>query len=166
MGEIEKCWPTKEEGRVWMDQYLKRVNRRGVYNLDFYLASTKSQHYLKRAAYHGQNALEGNKTHKFLEKVDYLERDIMKVFLFFLYLGNIFKCFWFQESLDIQIPALPLVSTLRSLKQVVQSCFGGVVLPSFRDDLKKFRQDYRALNISVTPKVQYTFLRSFTILIF
>ena len=25
MGEIEKCWPSKPEGRAWMDQYLKRV---------------------------------------------------------------------------------------------------------------------------------------------
>lgn len=89
---------------------------------------------MKRAAYHGQNHLEGKKTHKFLEKIDYLDRDIMK------------------ESHDIQIRALPLVRTLRSLKKVVDSCFGGAVSDSFRADLKQFSEDYRAAEISVTPK--------------
>ena len=26
MCQIEKCWPSKLEGRAWMDQFLKRVS--------------------------------------------------------------------------------------------------------------------------------------------
>ena len=60
MKELEKCWPTKNTGRDWMDSYLK-------------------QQALARASYHGQQHLEGNKSLTFLKRLDSLECELLKV---------------------------------------------------------------------------------------
>ena len=42
----------------------------------------------------------------------------------------------------------------RTFGQVVQSCYSYFVLPSFREDIEKFRKSYLKLDISVTVKVK------------
>ena len=47
----------------------------------------------------------------------------------------------------------PLVRCFRSFNVVVSSCFGQDLHPSYKEDIKMFRQDYLDLNINMTPKV-------------
>ena len=58
-----------------------------------------------------------------------------------------------QENIEISNRALKFVQTLRSFYEVVKSCFGQEVQPSFKADIKKFTDDYISLDISITPKV-------------
>ena len=58
--ELEKLWPSKIQGRAWMDTYLK-------------------QQALVRASYHGQQHLEGNKSLMFLKRLDCLEKELSKL---------------------------------------------------------------------------------------
>ena len=55
--------------------------------------------------------------------------------------------------MDIFAQAAKFIKTFRSFFEVVKGCFGQEVLKSFRNDLKTFKDDYLALNISITPKV-------------
>ena len=48
---------------------------------------------------------------------------------------------------------LPFVEALRKLLLVVESCFGAVLQPRFRDHISAFENSYNALEISVTPKI-------------
>ena len=46
------------------------------------------------------------------------------------------------------------VDAFRSFGMVVKSCYGYSVLPSFREDIEKFKESYLRLDISVTVKVR------------
>lgn len=52
---------------------------------------------------------------------------------------------------------LPFISTLRSLSCVVQSCFGNTFDSNYEKDIEKFKSDYLALEIQVTPKIHCVF---------
>ena len=60
------------------------------------------------------------------------------------------------KLLETMIPAehLAYVEAFRTFGQVVQSCFGYFVLPTFREDIDKFKNSYLSLDISVTVKVR------------
>ena len=48
---------------------------------------------------------------------------------------------------------LPFVATLGMFNKVVESCFGQNLDPKYKEFIKTFSQQYRTLNISITPKV-------------
>lgn len=54
----------------------------------------------------------------------------------------------------IPTPHAAYVDAFQAFGQVVQSCFGYYVLPSFREDIEKFKECYLKLDISVTVKVR------------
>ena len=47
------------------------------------------------------------------------------------------------------------VDAFQAFGEVVQSCFGYYALPTFRDDIKRFKECYLKLDISVTVKVRF-----------
>ena len=83
----------------------------------------------------------------FLKRLDFLEKELSKVD----YNKKKRKLFFF--TFDILGQAGKYVKAFRSFYEVVKACFGQEVLPSFRNELKTFKLDYRALDISITPKV-------------
>ena len=60
------------------------------------------------------------------------------------------------ESICI-LQCLPFVATLVSLNRVVRSCFGNTLDSDFSDHNEKFRSDYLAMDIQVTPKIHCIF---------
>ena len=46
------------------------------------------------------------------------------------------------------------VDAFRTFGAVVESCYGYYVLPTFREDIEKFKESYLKLDISVTVKVR------------
>ena len=55
------------------------------------------------------------------------------------------------------LSCLPFVAVLRSLNRLVKACFGQTLDPNFLEIIEKFRFDYLALDIPVTPKVHSVF---------
>lgn len=51
----------------------------------------------------------------------------------------------------------PFVVTFRSLDRVISSCFGNALDSDFNEHIEKFRSDYLALHIPVTPKIHCIF---------
>ena len=52
---------------------------------------------------------------------------------------------------------LPFVATFRSLNLVVHSCFGNALKLDFEKHIQKFKSDYLALDLPVTPKIHCIF---------
>ena len=59
------------------------------------------------------------------------------------------------QSNNLEI--LPVIKALRCFKQVVKSCYSTDLLPSFKEDIDKFRAAYMELEIPITPKVHIIF---------
>ena len=110
------------------------------------------QQALVRASYHGQQHLKGNKSMMFLKRLDFLEKELSTVD-YNKKENSIFTFDIKQLGGDILGLAGKYVKAFRSFYEVVKACFGQEVLPSFRDELKTFKLDYMALDISITPKV-------------
>ena len=90
----------------------------------------------------GKAALEGNQCDKLLSKVDILERDLI------------------TEGGEAVIFGLPYVKAFRDFRSVVQSCFGtDLMVESYRGDIITFSNSYKALGISITPKVKQFWLQ-------
>ena len=77
---------------------------------------------------HKSGSLDGNECRKFLRKLDTLEIIL-------------------PQNLH------PYIKALRSFENVVQSCFGQILGPSFKEDIKDFEICYRKLGLSITPKI-------------
>ena len=92
-----------------------------------------------RKSYQGRHSLEGNQCSTFLNKVDYLEREVMKL------------------PSDKLISALPVVETFRAFRKVKESCFGVDLKGNYRETIENFSRSYRALEATVTPKVKCLF---------
>ena len=90
---------------------------------------------ISKCVYQGSNSFEGNQARKLLQRVDKLERDV--------------------KNLDFETAtsAMPFVETLRIFDRVVTACFGQILNQSYNQEIAKFSDKYRELNISVTPKV-------------
>ena len=92
----------------------------------------------------GKAALEGNQCNKLLSKVDILERDMMK------------------EGGEAVIFGLPYVKVFRDFKDVVRSCFCTELQEGYRTSIATFTRSYKALGISITPKVKQYFSLSYS----
>ena len=90
---------------------------------------------IRKCVYQGSNSFEGNQARKVLQKVDMLEQDVKKL------------------DFETATKAIPFVDCLRKLDKVVTSCFGQTLDPAYEDHITAFSQQYRSLDISVTPKV-------------
>ena len=88
-----------------------------------------------RKSYQGAHSLEGNQSSKFLQKVDMMEMEIMKLP---------------EEKI---ISSLPFVKVIREFRCVQESCFGVELKEGYSEAIDSFSQAYRALDITVTPKV-------------
>jgi hypothetical protein len=58
-----------------------------------------------------------------------------------------------QLSAMCPLPALRFASAFRAFNNVVESCFGNVLLPNFAAALNDFRSSFAELEIAPTPKV-------------
>ena len=88
---------------------------------------------LGRVSYQGQHRLEGNASNIFLKKVDILNR------------------FFCTHGLGIH--GAKYIKALISFKKVIEGCFGKKLCKTYKNDIKKFSDDYRNLGASVTVKV-------------
>ena len=88
----------------------------------------------------------------FLKRLDFLEKELSTV-AYNKKENSIFTFDIKQLGGDILGLAGKYVKAFRSFYEVVKACFGQEVLPSFRDELKTFKLDYMALEITITPKV-------------
>ena len=61
-----------------------------------------------------------------------------------------------QECDSVKLAGLPFVEMLRSFRAVQVACFGMELQPDYKEKIEKFSKLYRALEISVTPKVLIT----------
>ena len=85
---------------------------------------------------------EGNQARKFLRKSAELEKEARLL------------------PLSSAIPAIAFSRTLRSLDKVVEACFGQELEQNFENDIRKFEELYRMLDISVTPKMHLIFVHA------
>ena len=60
---------------------------------------------------------------------------------------------------DLVIKGLPFVETFRAFRAVQEACFGVDLHDNYKDSIEHFSQSYRALNISITPKVCLFFIQ-------
>ena len=90
---------------------------------------------ISRCVYQGSRSFEGNQARKLLKNVDKLERKVMTL------------------DMEVTIEALPFIQALRLFEKVVTSCFGQTLHPGYENNVDAFARQYRALDISVTPKV-------------
>ena len=58
-----------------------------------------------------------------------------------------------QRGGDVQVAGKPYVDLLVAFSMVVESCFGNEVVPGYEAHIQDFQAKYRALGITVTPKV-------------
>ena len=91
---------------------------------------------IHKCVYQGSNSFEGNQARKLLKKVKELKEAVMVL----------------DNELTIQ-KTLPFVETLRRFDKVVDACFGQKLDRHYQADITSFSQQYRSLNISITPKV-------------
>ena len=97
----------------------------------------KFEVHIVRKSYQGQHSLEGNQCSQFLKKLDTLELELMK------------------EPSEIIVSTLPYLQTFRAFRGVQESCFGMEVKSDYEEKEARFSREYRALEISITPKVDF-----------
>ena len=70
-----------------------------------------------------------------LKKIDSLQQDIQ------------------QQSDSVILNGLPFILAFRTFASVVDSCFGVSLKSGYEDAIRKFKEAYLSLDITVTPKV-------------
>ena len=122
----------------WAGSGWTTILRRSHSDLNLSLLLFFLQVSIVRKSYQGAHSLEGNQSSEFLKMVDKLELALL------------------QECDSVKLAGLPFIEMLRSFRAVQVACFGMELQPDYKEKIEKFSKLYRALEISVTPKVLIT----------
>ena len=116
VGELEKTFPDKEEGRQFVSKFLATIN-------------------VERAEYQGSHSFEGNHARKLLRRISLLQPAAQKL------------------PIELRDKVMKFISTLQAFNKVVVACFGKTIEGDHEEAIREYSRLYRALGISIPPKV-------------
>ena len=106
---------------------------------ELFISTFMDKNRIKWADYRPET-FEGNQARKFVKLSSKLEVEARKI-----------------RSIPSAVRAIHFAKTLRLFNNVVEACFGQELDLNFREKILRFEDQYRMLDISVTPKVHMVF---------
>ena len=62
-----------------------------------------------------------------------------------------------QEGINVVKSGQPIIETMKAFNEVVEGCFGKELVDGYKEKISKFKECYKSLDLSITPKVHIVF---------